>query len=225
MIGVLVDQTRGNPLALVECGRTLTRAQRAGAAELPDAIPVSARLQQAYQDRLAGLSAGGWLAARLAAASSDEADGPIVAAIQAAGFAAETCLAEAGEVLSARDGRITFRHPLLRAVTWQRASASERRQAHQALADVLPDGAARTWQRVSAVVGHDEGLAIELADLAAAYRARHSYSPASRAAERAARLTPDPKLRGAWLAAAADDAYLAGDGERARALATERAGG
>ena len=221
VIGVLVDQTRGNPLALVECGRTLTRAQRAGAAELPDAMPVSDRLQRAYQDRLAGLSAGGWLAARLAAASSDEADGPIVAAIQAAGFVAETCLTEAGEVLSARDGRITFRHPLLRAVTWQRASASDRRQAHQALADVLPDGAARTWQRVSAVVGHDQGLATELADLAADYRGRHSYSPASRAAERAARLTPDPQLRGGWLAAAADDAYLAGDGERAKALAAE----
>ena len=192
VVGVLVDQTRGNPLALVECGRTLTRAQRAGAAELPGAIPVPARLQQAYQDRLAGLSAGSWLAARLAAASSDEADGPIIAALQAAGFAPETCLAEAGEVLSAREGRISFRHPLLRAVTWQRTSSSERRQAHQALAEVLPEGAARTWQRVSAVVGHDEGLAIELADLATACRNRHSYSPASRAAERAARLTRTP---------------------------------
>ena len=221
VIGVLVDRTHGNPLALLECGRTLTRAQRAGAAELPDAIPVPTRLQQAYQDRLAGLSAGGGLAARLAAASSDEADGPIVAAIQAAGFSVEACLAEAGEVLSSRDGLITFRHPLLRAVAWQQAGAAEQRQAHQALADVLPDGPARTWQRVSAVVGHDERLATELADLAATYRARHNHSPASRAAERAARLTPDPKRRGAWLAAAADDAYLAGDGERARALATE----
>ena len=221
VIGALVDQTRGNPLALVECGRTLTRAQRAGAAELPDAIPVSARLQRAYEDRLAGLSAGALLMARLAAASSDEAGGPIVAAIRAAGLTAETCLAEANEVLSARDGRITFQHPLLRAVTWQRASASERRQAHQALADVLPTGAARTWQRVSAVIGHDEGLATELAGVATAYRARHSHSSASRAAERAARLTSDPRLCGAWLSAAADDAFIAGDGDRARQLATQ----
>ncbi len=44
---------------------------------------------------------------------------------------------------------------------------------------------------------------------------------ASTAMERAARLTPDPLLRGAWLAAATDDAYVAGDADRTRRLAAE----
>jgi DNA-binding CsgD family transcriptional regulator len=39
--------------------------------------------------------------------------------------------------------------------------------------------------------------------------------------ERAARLTPDLVLRGDWLAAAAEDAYVAGDADRVRQLAAE----
>lgn len=70
-------------------------------------------------------------------------------------------------------------------------------------------------------MGQDAELAGELAAIADVDRSRRGFASASRTVERAARLTPDPTRRGAWLATATEDAYLAGDTERVRRLAAE----
>ncbi len=56
----------------------------------------------------------------------------------------------AGEVLVAQGGVLSFRHPLLRSATWERASVSERVSAHGSLAGVISDRAARAWHRAEA---------------------------------------------------------------------------
>ena len=142
-------------------------------------------------------------------------------ALAAQGLDSGTCLAEAGEVLVSQGGVLTFRHPMLRSATWERASVSERVSAHGSLAAVVPDRAARAWHSAEATPGHDATLADELAAVADVDRSRRGFAAASRAMERAARLTPDPVLRGDWLAAATEDAYVAGDADRARRLAVE----
>ena len=217
----LVSETGGNPLALRECHRVLSRAQRAGAATLPQALPVPERLRDVYASELGELSLSGWRAAVLCAASSDQEAAPVVAALAAEGLDSARCLAESGEVLVAQGGVLTFRHPMLRSATWERAPVSERLSAHGSLAAVIPDRAARAWHRAEATAGHDAALADELAAVADVDRSRRGYAAASRAMERAARLTPDPMLRGDWLAAATEDAYVAGDADRARRLAAE----
>ncbi|CRK61807.1 putative transcriptional regulator [Alloactinosynnema sp. L-07] len=221
VVAKLVADTGGNPLALTECRRSLSRAQRAGAAPLPRALPVPERLRDLYADELGGLSAGAWRAAVLCAAASGSDAAPVLAALTTEGLDPATCLAEAGEVLVAHGGLLGFRHPLLRSATWDRAAAPERATAHRSLAGVVSDRAARAWHRAEATPGHDEALAGELAAVAEVDRSRRGFAAASAAMERAARLTSDPVLRADRLATATDDAHVAGDTDRVRRLAAE----
>ena len=111
-----------------------------------------------------------------------------------------TCLDAASEVLQLVDGSLVFRHPLLRFVAWERATAAERREAHAALSAVVPDGPARTWHRVETAAGYDDVLAQDLAAVADLDRSRRGYAAASAAMHRAARLTSDHQQAARWLA-------------------------
>lgn len=217
----LLDETDGNPLALLECRRTLTRAQRAGAAPLPRVLPVPDRLRDLYANELAALSDGAWRMAVICAASADRSAAPVLQAVAAEGHDPEACLAGAAGLMAVDAGTLSFRHPLIRSATWERATAAERRSAHQSLARVVQDGAARTWHRAEATPGYDEALADELAAVAEVGRSRLGFAAAAAAMERAARLTADPGRRHEWLAAATEDAYVAGDSGLARRLAGE----
>ena len=86
VVAKLVSQTGGNPLALRECQRVLSRAQRAGAAPLPQALPVPERLRDVYANELGDLSPGAWRAAVLCAASGDQEAAPVLAALAAEGL-------------------------------------------------------------------------------------------------------------------------------------------
>ena len=216
----LAAETAGNPLALVECRRVMGQAQRTGAAPLPPTLPVPERLRAVFVDELAALAPGAWRAATLCAALADADLAPVLAALGDEGLDAEKCLAGADDVLVVDAGSVLFRHPLLRATTWQRASRSERLSAHASLAAALPDGAARTWHRAEAATSHDGPLAADLALVAESDRSRTGFAAASRAMERAAQLTPVAARRHEWLAEATEDALLAGDTARARRLAS-----
>ena len=51
----LVAETRGNPLALLELPRALTPGELAGGFGLPDAPPLSGRIEESFRRRLEGL--------------------------------------------------------------------------------------------------------------------------------------------------------------------------
>src|ERR1700733_11054180 len=53
----LVAETHGNPLALLELPRGLTPAQLAGGFGLPNAVPLSGRIEDSFKRRFAGLPA------------------------------------------------------------------------------------------------------------------------------------------------------------------------
>jgi DNA-binding CsgD family transcriptional regulator len=217
----LTAQTGGNPLALLECVRTLTPLQRAGASMLPTTLPVPARLGELYGRDLAGLSEEGRAVVVLAAASHDQTLAPIADALADRGLEPAHCLDQAAGLIEPVGSVLVFRHPLLRSVAWQRASTAERRAAHGALATALPPGPARTWHRAEAAAGYDPDVARALAADAAAEGARRGYAAASVMYERAALLVREPQEAMSMLASAADDAYLAGDGERAGQLARQ----
>jgi len=218
----LVAATDGNPLALLAAAGGLDRAQRVGSAPLPEPLPVGERLEGAYARLLAGLSAVAWRGVLLLAASRDEAEEPVVEALRAAGLDADAALDEAeSHGVTVRDaGQLRFRHPLVRAAAWRLATPAQRREAHRAIAGVLAAGSEdRVWHVSAATSGRDDRVADELAAVADAMRARRGFAAASAALQRAAGLTTDPARAAARLAAATDDALLAGDVDRVRALA------
>ena len=48
----IVAETKGNPLALLELPRGLTAAELAGGFGLPDALPLSGRIEESFRQRI-----------------------------------------------------------------------------------------------------------------------------------------------------------------------------
>ena len=129
--------------------------------------------------------------------------------------------AEAAGLIAVAEGRLSFRHSLLRSVAYRAVPAPEQRAAHRALAEAV-EGERRAWHLAAAAVAPDEEVAAALAEAAGAARARGGPAAAMRAAERAARLTPDPAAAGAGrLLEAAGDFARVGRPDRAQELLGE----
>ena len=157
------------------------------------------------------------------AAADDSGDlATIIAAAASLGLdPAALDTAESLGLLELAEGRLEFRHPLVRSAIYQTAPASTRRAAHAALADVLSgdwQADRRAWHRAAGAVRPDEQIAAELEAMASNARARSGYAAAARALERAAQLTPDPGTRAGRMLAAADALWHAGRGAHAEAL-------
>jgi DNA-binding CsgD family transcriptional regulator len=209
----IIAETGGNPLALLELPRGLTPAQVAGGFGLPAALPLSARIEQSFTRRLAGLP----LDARrllLVAAAEPVGDSAVLwRAAQLLGISETAANAVESDGLLMLDGAVVFRHPLVRSAVYGAASPVERRGAHRALADatdpdIYPDR--RAWHRAQAVSLPDEEVATELERSAARAQARGGFAAAAAFLERAAALTPAP-VRGAQRAlVAAQTKFQAG---------------
>jgi DNA-binding NarL/FixJ family response regulator len=223
VVGRLVSGTNGNPLALLEVARRLEDAQWVGAAALPDPLPGDERLRAYFEATLSELSADASRAVLMLALAGTEpaAVATVTTALESEGVPADEALGEAltRGVLTHERAGYGFRHPLLRGSVVETAPPADVRTAHAALAAALPEGDdARTWHRAESVLGTDADLAQQLASLAERNRERSGFAAASTALERAADLTPDPRVAAARLSAAAHDAFVAGDVVRVRAL-------
>jgi DNA-binding CsgD family transcriptional regulator len=213
----LFDATGGNPLALLELSSLLSDAQRSGAEPIEEPVPVGAGIERAFSHRLEALPEPARRALAVAAASESGA----VEELVAAGLDMTALeLAEAAGLIAVADGRLTFRHSLLRSVAYRGVPAPEQRAAHRALAAAL-DGERRAWHLAAAAVAPDEEVAAALAEAAGAARARGGPATAMRAAERAARLTPEPAVRAGRLLEAAGDCARVGRPDRAQELLAE----
>ncbi|WP_433346613.1 helix-turn-helix transcriptional regulator [Microtetraspora malaysiensis] len=218
----LIEESDGNPLALIELPAALTAEQRAGRLSPVGAMPVADRVREAFQRQIAGLPEPARTALLIAAADgSGELE--TVAGAGASLHGLES--AERSRLIEIRGTTIAFRHPLIRAAAYQGAPVTRRLAVHRALADALTGSAAmdaadrRAWHRASAVLGPDEDVARELEEAAERARTRSGHAASAAAYERAAELTADPVRRSGWLAAAAVAASDAGLMGRAAVLA------
>jgi len=217
----IIEETRGNPLALLELGRGLGSAELAGGFALPDAGDLPGLIENQYVSRLAELPAPAQRLALLAAADPVGDSALILRAARLLGLdlMAGQLAADAG--LLDIGAHVRFRHPLVRSAVYRAAPVSERRTAHGALAaatdpDADPDR--RAWHRAHATAGPDEAVAGELINSASRALRRGGVAAAAAFRERAVTLTPDPAVRAARALAAAQAKYAAGDFDAAQAL-------
>ncbi len=232
----LLSEAAGNPLALLELPVALSDSQLTGKAQLPGALPLTARLRGVFIQRVERLPQSTQMALLVAAA---EETGELAVILRAA---AELMLpqnaldpAEETGLVRAQGAALTFRHPLVRSAVYDSAPIGRRQRVHAVLATVL--GAEQhsdraLWHRAMATLTPDDELACALEASAARSQQRGGHASAATAFERAAELGDGDAARATRLARAAEAAWVAGQADRAadlvrRALAfaepTERA--
>ena len=220
----LFRATGGNPLALIE----LAGEAEAVAGSLVEApLAIATTVERAFAGRIARLSDQARRSLLLAAAASNADLGLLAAASRLLAIdIAALQEAEAAGLIAIADGRVRFRHPLVRSAVHNAADPVERREVHAALARGLNDeryADERAWHLGLAAFGPDDEAADALAQAAGRARERGAYSAAALTAERSARLTANDAVRGRRLVEAASNAWIAGGGERAVSLLDEAA--
>ena len=192
---LIVSETGGNPLALLELPRGLTPAQLAGGFGLPFAAPLPSRIEDSFRRQLDALPDP--TRRLLLVAAADPSGDPVLVRraagrlgipAQAAGPAAEAGLLEF-------QVHVLFRHPLVRSAAYRSASPQDRQEVHLALAEVTDprtDPDRRAWHRAKAAAGPDEVVAAELEQSAGRAQARGGLAAAAAFLERAVLLTVDP---------------------------------
>ena len=134
----LIDESGGNPLALLELPVPLTSQQLSGPELLPEPQLLTARLQQVFLQRFQGLPQATQTLLLVAAAEGAGELATISAAGQLLGveLAALTPAEEAG-LVQVSGSHLRFRHPLVCLAIYQDASFAARQAAHRALLQVL----------------------------------------------------------------------------------------
>jgi DNA-binding NarL/FixJ family response regulator len=218
----LVAETSGNPLALLELSSAMSEAQLSGAEPVLAPLPVSARVERAFVERVRRLPEETQMLLLLAAADDSGELATVLRAAAQLGVAAEALdAAEQAGLAHVRGTQLELRHPLVRSAVYQAAPVSQRQAVHRALASAL-DGEVeadrRAWHRAAASVEPDPSVGEELEQAAQRARERSGFAAASLAFERAAALTADEEHRARRLTAAAESAWLAGRVERTLTL-------
>jgi DNA-binding CsgD family transcriptional regulator len=218
---LIIAETRGNPLALLELPRGLTPGELAGGFGLPGAAPLAGRIEDSFARQLDALPAESRRLLQLAAAdpSGDaslvwRAAGRLGIPNQAGAPAVEAGLVEFA-------GRVRFRHPLVRSAAYRSASLSDRQQLHAALAEVTDpavDPDRRAWHRAQAAAGPDEEVAAELERCAGRAQARGGVAAAAAFLQRAVALSADPAQRTGRALAATEASLSAGAYDPALAM-------
>ena len=202
----IVAETRGNPLALLDLPRSMSAAELTGGFELLPATDLPRHLEDQYHQRAGELPEATQRLLLLAAAEPLGDATLIWRAARALGID-RSSLAPAEDAQLVQIGaRVRFRHPLVRSAVYRAAAASERRDAHRALAETTDpdtDPDRRAWHRAHAAVGVDEEVAGELERSADRARSRGGAAAAAAFLARATELTPDPAQRGRRALAAA----------------------
>jgi hypothetical protein len=217
----LVAEAGGNPLVLLELPRGVPPAELAGGFALPDALPLSGRIEASFRRRLDALPADTLVLLLVAAA--DPVGDPVLVwrAAERLGIPAQAATPAAEAGLLEVGARVRFRHPLVRSAAYRSASLQERQDVHRVLAEATDPGLdpdRRAWHWAQAAPGPDEDVAAELERSAGRAQARGGLAAAAAFLERAAVLTPEPAPRARRLLAAARAKRDAGALDAALAL-------
>ncbi|HJZ26002.1 MAG TPA: AAA family ATPase, partial [Streptosporangiaceae bacterium] len=228
---LIVAETQGNPLALLELPRGMTTTELAGGFGLLDARPgagLPGRIEGSFQRQLQALPEQTRRLLLLAAAEPYGDVSLVRRAAQRLGIGAQAATPAIEAGLVEFEAKVRFRHPLLRSAVYRSASVQDRQEVHRALAEVTdpatePDQ--RAWHLAKAAPGADEEVAAELERSAGRAQARGGLAAAAAFLERAVLLSVDPARRAERTLAAAQANLQAGAfGPALKLLATAEAG-
>ena len=218
----LLSEAAGNPLALLELPGGLSEEQLQGLAPLPDAMPLTPRLEGLFRQRIGQLPAETQTMLLIAAADNT---GDVAAVLRAAAglrLSADTLdPAQQAALIQINGATITFRHPLVRSALYQTATLSQRQRVHAALADSLSgeeNTDRRVWHQAVATLTGNEEVAAALEASARRAQLRAGHASAATAFLRAAELSTDETRQVRRIAAAAHAAWAAGQPDRAREI-------
>ncbi|MFI1358424.1 AAA family ATPase [Streptomyces sp. NPDC020898] len=195
----VINETRGNPLALLELLHGMSPAEIAGGLGIQGgARPLSKKIEESFRRRIDPLPAE--LRRLLLLAAVDPVGDLTVLSRASAllGVPCETMTAALETGLIEVSPHVRFRHPLVRSALTSSSSPQEIRDAHRALAeatDPQQDPDRRAWHRALAATGPDEDVAEELEGSADRALARGGLTATAAFLEHAAILTPDPARR------------------------------
>jgi DNA-binding CsgD family transcriptional regulator len=224
----IVAETRGNPLAILEFSRAVSRAELASGLVLPGGPGLADRIESSFARRVALLPSDTRRLLLVAAAEPVGEQGLVWRAAERLGIGIEAAAPAIAAGLCDSDASLRFRHPLVRSAVYRAASVEDRRTVHRVLAEATDpeSGSERiAWHRAQAATQPDEELAAELERSADRAQARGGFAQAQVFLQQATVMTPDPVIRARRAVHAAQVALLAGAFEVAlRLLTTARAG-
>jgi DNA-binding CsgD family transcriptional regulator len=210
---LIVAETRGNPLALLELPRGLTSAELAGGFGLPGAAALAGRIEDSFVRQLDALPEQTRRLVQLAAADPSGDWSLVWRAARRLGIPAGAAALATEAGLVEFGARVRFRHPLVRSAVYRSASLPDRQQLHTALAEVTDpeaDPDRRAWHWAQAAAGPDEEVAAELERSAGRAQARGGLAAAAAFLERSVLLTADPARQAERALAAAQASMQAG---------------
>jgi DNA-binding CsgD family transcriptional regulator len=194
----ILDETRGNPLALIELPRGLTPAELAGGFGLPGARPLASHIEHTFLQRVQTLPRDTQLLLLTAGAEPLGDLNLLGRAAERLGIGDEAGRPAEAAGLIELGARVRFPHPLVRSAVYRASDPSDRRDVHRALADSTDpvlDPDRRAWHRAHATTTPDEAVAAEMARSADRAQRRGGLAAAAAFLQRAAELTPDPAMR------------------------------
>ncbi|SMD26417.1 helix-turn-helix transcriptional regulator [Kibdelosporangium aridum] len=199
----LLAEAQGNPLAILE----LPSATFTTASPSPTGVvPLTARLQALFESRI-GVLPDATRQVLLVAVLDGTGDLRVLErACRGAMAAGSLDAAERAQLITVDDAtaRLAFRHPLIRSALVEASTHTERRQAHELLAEALPhDVERRAWHLAEAAIGPDATVAQLLHDASRDMLSRGDSVGAVSALTRAAELSVDGSDRSRRLAEAA----------------------
>ncbi|GIE32539.1 LuxR family transcriptional regulator [Actinoplanes italicus] len=191
---LVLAEAAGNPLGLIELATGVQRSR-----PVAGRLPLTERLERAFARTVEELPAGARTFVRVAAVD----DGPDEEEIRRAARLlhpglddSDVQVAVAEDIVRIHEGRVVFRHPLVRSAVRQAAGALRRREVHAALGQVIvPTDRRGLWHRAEAASGPDDQLAAELAAVGRDAQQRGALTFAVQAFERVARLSSDPRTQ------------------------------
>lgn len=217
----VIDETGGNPLAMLELVGELTAEQLAGRFPLPLRLPVGRRVDVHFLEQVATLPPEAHTVLLVAAACTDDEPSTVWRASALLGVAAAAANHAVQQGIVSFEPRIAFRHPLIRSAVYDGATPGERQCVHDALATVADrdgDDDQAAWHRAAAVTAPEETIAADLEASAVRAQRRGGYTMQAAFLTRAAELSPGARDRALRYLAAAQAHLAAGDGALAEAL-------
>jgi DNA-binding CsgD family transcriptional regulator len=209
----MLDEARGNPLALRELSRGGSFAELSRGLGRPGPPALADRIEERFRRQIADLPAGTRRLLQVAAACPIGDPARVWRASRRLGVPSEAAAPAVEADLIEFGTWVRFRHPLVRSAAYHSASLAEWQEAHRALAaatDPVADPDRYAWHQAQGAPGPDEDVAAQLARFAGRAQARGGLAAAAAYLHRAATLTPDPSRRAQRLLEAARAARDAG---------------